>query len=167
MCVGARDAPEHQPFCCLKDWMEPEWCTIATVGCARCVFYTLVKRNPRFKEPNCGEHVSSECGAVCVGVAPAAAIPAGRARGGRMRKNNKNRKEEKKKEKKGRRKNPRSNTCLSSACSHPSDTDTNHHHHHRPRPSPWRREAGAVLAISTRSSPPFSSPPPPLCILIY
>lgn len=21
-----------QPFCCLKDWMEPEWCTIATVA---------------------------------------------------------------------------------------------------------------------------------------
>lgn len=35
-CVGARDALEHQPFCCLKDWMEPEWCTIATVGCSGC-----------------------------------------------------------------------------------------------------------------------------------
>ena len=22
----------HQPFCCLKDWMEPEWCTIATMS---------------------------------------------------------------------------------------------------------------------------------------
>lgn len=23
----------YQPFCCLKDWMEPEWCTIATFTC--------------------------------------------------------------------------------------------------------------------------------------
>lgn len=56
--VGARDAPEHQPFCCLKDWMEPEWCTIATFGCL-----PPADRNPRFKGPNCGEHVS-KCGAV-------------------------------------------------------------------------------------------------------
>lgn len=38
--------------------MEPEWCTIATFGCL-----PPADRNPRFKAPNCGEHVS-KCGAV-------------------------------------------------------------------------------------------------------
>lgn len=23
-----------QPFCCLKDWIEPEWCTMAALGCS-------------------------------------------------------------------------------------------------------------------------------------
>lgn len=31
--IALRSPNDHtsdQPFCCLKDWMEPEWCTIAT-----------------------------------------------------------------------------------------------------------------------------------------